>query len=187
MRTIIDTSSLVCMAQYFNPFDDREALNSFLRTNMENGTFIILDRVIDEVRNVSQAIAYQTFSCLGVKKLISSTVGLQPSRRFFHMLDHNFVDKAIKKLKLGDDDSIYQNARDNYLQGADCGMIVYAMNAQNQLEPIQILTEESPNQNDGKLFKKIPSICRELNIPTVNIVGFFKQHEDEIQVEVRAR
>lgn len=65
-------------------------------------------------------------------------------------------------------------------------MIVYAMQEKNDLEPIQILTEESLNQNDGKLFKKIPLICKILNIPTVDTVEFFKQHENELTVEIKS-
>lgn len=185
MRTIIDTSSLVRMAQSYHPFDSTDALNAFLQTEMENGGVIILDKVFQEIQFVSQGIAFSTFSCLKDKKLIRSTDGLFPPQKFYNMLDNNFVDRSIKNTKFKDDENSYQDARQSYLEGADCRMIVYAMKENTEIDPIQILTEESPNQNDGKLFKKIPFICKELNIPTVNVVDYFKQHNDDLSIEVK--
>ena len=164
MRTIVDTSSLVRMAQSYQPFDSTDALGTFLKKEMENGSLILLDKVVGEIRNVSQGIAYDTFKCLQDKKFVCSTAGLVPSQKFYNMLDNNFVDRAYKKIKLQGDEDAYQN----------------------DLEPIHILTEESLNQNDGKLFKKIPLICKILNIPTVDTVEFFKQHENELTVEIKS-
>ena len=186
MRTIIDTSSLVRLAQSYHPFDSTNSLEAFLRKEMESGSIIILDKVFEEIQFVSQGIAGNTFECLRSKKLIRSTSNLVPTRKFYNMLDRNFVDQKIKKMKFRDDENGYQDQRQSYLQGADCNMIVYAMKENNELDPIQILTEESANQNDGKLFKKIPSICQELNIPTVSVVEYFKQHNDDLTVEVKS-
>ena len=186
MRTIVDTSSLVRIAQSYQPFDSTDALGTFLKKEMENGSLILLDKVVGEIRNVSQGIAYDTFKCLQDKKFVCSTAGLVPSQKFYNMLDNNFVDRAYKKIKLQGDEDAYQNERETYVRGTDCTMIVYAMQEKNDLEPIQILTEESLNQNDGKLFKKIPLICKILNIPTVDTVEFFKQHENELTVEIKS-
>ena len=101
------------------------------------------------------------------------------------MLNNNFVDHVYKKTKLQGDEVLYQNAREEYLRSTDCRIVVYAMHKQ-ALEPIQVLTEESANQNDGKLFRKIPFICQQLEIPTLNAVEYFKQHEDELIIDVKA-
>lgn len=186
MRTVIDTSSLVRMAQSYHPFDSTDALNAFLQTEMESGSVIILDRILKEIQYVSQGIAFGTFSCLKNKKLIRSTKDLIPPQKFYIMLDNNFVDRSMKNTKFKDDENGYQDARQSYLQGADCNMIVYAMKENTEIDPIQILTEESANQNDGKLFKKIPSICKELNIPTINVVEYFKQHIEDLSIEVKS-
>lgn len=186
MRTLIDTSSLVRMAQSYYPFDSTESLESFLQKEMEGGSIIILDKVFEEIHFVSQGIADNRFKCLRNNNLIRSTKNLVPTKKFYNMLDNNFVDRAMKNMKFGEDENGYQNQRLSYLQGADCNMIVYAMNENNELDPIQILTEESANQNDGKLFKKIPLICKELKIPTVNVVEYFKQHRDDLIVEVKS-
>lgn len=186
MRTIADTSSLVRMAQSYHPFDSTDALGAFLEQELKNGSLILLDKVVGEIRNVSQGIAYNTFKCLQNKTFVHSTTDLVPSQKFYNMLDNNFVDKAYKKLKLQGDEDAYQNEREAYVRSTDCTMIVYAMQEKNNIESVQILTEESLNQNDGKLFKKIPLICKELNIPTVDTVKFFKQHKNELIVEVKS-
>lgn len=185
MRTIIDTSSLVRMAQSYHPFDSTDALGAFLKKEMENGSLILLDKVIGEIRNVSQGIAYNTFKCLQDKKFIHSTTGLIPPQKFYNMLDNTFVNRAYKKIKLQGDEDAYQNEREIYVRGTDCTIIVYALKEKHNIVPIQILTEESLYQNDGKLFRKIPFICKELDIPTVNVVQYFKQHEDKLMVEIK--
>ena len=87
MRTIVDTSSLVRMAQSYQPFDSTDALGTFLKKEMENGSLILLDKVGGKIRNVSQGIAYDTFKCLQDKKFVCSTAGLVPSQKFYNMLD----------------------------------------------------------------------------------------------------
>lgn len=64
MRTIVDTSSLVRMAQSYQPFDSTETLESFLKNEMENGSLVLLDKVVGEIRNIDKGIAYETFKCL---------------------------------------------------------------------------------------------------------------------------
>ncbi len=187
MRTIVDTSSLVRMAQYYHPFDSSKVIDNFLRTEMQNGSIIVLDKVYEEIKYTSHGIAFNSFSCLKDKKLIRATSGLMPTSKFYNMLDNNFVDRSIKKLKLENDENKYQNERQVYLEGADCKMIVYAMNENNEIDPIQILTEESSTQNDGKLFKKIPIICQQINIPTINLVEYLKQHNDELVIEINTK
>ena len=174
------------MAQSYHPFDNTDALDAFLKKEIENGSLILLDKVIEEIRNVSQGIAYKTFKCLQDKKMVYSTTNLIPSQKFYNMLDNNFVDRAIKKRRLQDDEDAYQNERENYVRGTDCTMIVYAMQEKQSLESIQILTEESLSQNDGKLFLKIPAVCTQLDIPTINTVQYFKQHENKFTIEVRS-
>lgn len=183
MRTIVDTSSLVILARYYHPFDSTENLDDHLREEIRNGSLIVLDKVLTESRHVAQGLAYNTFSCLREKKIARDSAELIPSNRFFNMLDNNFVDRVMKRTKFAEDIAGYTNERDKFLNSADCAMIVFAMNKNSVLDPIRILTEESVNQNDGKLFKKIPLICSELNIPTITAVDYLKQ-ASSLRVEV---
>ena len=185
MKTIVDTSSLVRMAQSYWPFDRTGVLEAFLRRELARGELLLIDAVVTESKYVSQGIAYNTFKCLQNREWHLSTADLLPSQRFFNMLNNNFVDQVYKKTKLQGDEVLYQNACEEYLRSTDCRIVVYVMHKQ-ALEPIQVLTEESANQNDGKLFRKIPFICQQLEIPTLNAVEYFKQHEDELLIDVKS-
>ena len=187
MRTIVDTSSLVRMAQSYQPFDNTQALETFLNHELESGNLILLDKVADEIRYVSKGVAFNTFQCLQDKKNIRSTDGLMPTRKFYNMLDNSFVNMAVRRFTLRNDEVEYQNAREAYLRSADCALIVYAdQQRDGYFEPIQILTEETLSQNDNKLFRKIPFICKVLDIPTIDVVQYLKQHQAELVVEVKA-
>ena len=110
-----------------------------------------------------------------------------PTRKFYNMLDNSFVNMAVRRFTLRNDEVEYQNARETYLRSADCALIVYAdQQRDGYFEPIQILTEETLSQNDNKLFRKIPFICNVLGIPTIDMVQYLKQHQAELVVEVKA-
>lgn len=189
MKTLVDTSSLVRMAQAYSPFDTKGALNSFLEGRLGDGSLILLDRVMDEVKLVSRGVAYEAFPCLQRKGCARRTDGLTPPapEKFYHMLDNNFVNSSVKRLKLKGDEIAYRSERNAFLQGADCMLVVKALNERNIYgwSNVQILTEESRLNNDGKLFKKIPSICEQLGITTISTVEYLRQCSAEIAVEVR--
>lgn len=174
MRTLVDTSSLVSLARYYHPFDSTDALSEFLSSEIASGNIIVLDKIAEEVQYVSGGMAAEIFPCLKDKKRVVSTKDIIPKKKFFNMLDNSFVDHSTKRLKFNDEVS-YNNERDRFLQGADCALVVYAMNNNSELDPIQILTEETVTQNDSKLFKKIPFICREIGIRALTSVEFLKE------------
>jgi len=107
MRTIADSSSLIALAKYYFPFDSAEALDAYPGNEIRNGSLILLDKVIEEVKHVSQGLAYDTFACLREKKVARSTVGVMPTQKFYHMLDNNFVDRVMKRRKFSDDEEEY--------------------------------------------------------------------------------
>lgn len=183
MRTLVDTSSLVSLARYYHPFDSTEILNEYLNSEIASGNIIVLDKIAEEVQYVSSSMAVKAFSCLKDNNRVVSTKDLIPKPQFFNMLDNSFVDNATKRLKFNDDEAGYNNAREVFLKGADCALVVYAMNNTSKMDPIQILTEESANQNDGKLFKKIPLICKVIGIRTLTSVEFLKELQS-IQVNI---
>lgn len=40
-----------------------------------------------------------------------------------------------------------------------------------------LVTEETESSNDNKLFKKIPAICKELDIPTMTLPELLKKYD----------
>lgn len=183
MRTLVDSSSLVALARYYRPFDTTNVIDDYLRANIASGSIIVLDKVFDEIKYLSNGLAVTAFPCLTNKHIVVSTKDLMPNRKFFNMLDNNFVDNAVKRRRFNDDIEGYNNEKENYLKGADCALIVYAINNSTELDPIQILTEESRTQNDNKLFRKIPFICHQINIKTITTADFLKE-DPSIDVNV---
>ena len=65
-------------------------------------------------------------------------------------------------------------------------MILYILNERNShpLEEIILVTEETEGSNDQKAFKKIPAICKILNI-TVKTLPELLELFDDINIEIK--
>jgi len=92
------------------------------------------------------------------------------------MLESNFTIEVQKK-KLTD--SQFEAYKANYLnKDADSIIINYCESFQydNSLMPnvVSLITEESFKNNDNKPFKKLPFICKEMNIACNNLVYLLK-------------
>jgi hypothetical protein len=48
----------------------------------------------------------------------------------------------------------------------------------DNLEEVFIITEESEASNDNKAFKKIPAICKILNLDCMSLPKLIKQYRD---------
>ena len=55
-------------------------------------------------------------------------------------------------------------------------MILYAYNSKD-IEPVIIITEETGYSNDGKVFKKIPEICKSIGITTMTLPDFLSKYD----------
>jgi hypothetical protein len=47
--------------------------------------------------------------------------------------------------------------------------VILVLNFKNKGEQVILVTEETEGSNDNKLFKKIPAICKELDIETMTL------------------
>lgn len=75
-------------------------------------------------------------------------------RRFSNQLDHNLC-VPLQKKRLTDEQYVLQ--KEAYMQSGDIKMVLYALN-NVESDPV-IITEETPLNNDGKLFRKLPMVC----------------------------
>ena len=174
MITLIDTSSLVAIARYYQPFDKDKVLYSYIEKEVSDGRMIILDKVAEEAKYTAKGIAINYLSFLSEKKNVYSTDSVMPSKRFYSMLDSSFVVHSVKKLL---DDSLFEERRTNYLKSAEAALVIFA-ESYNGLDQVQIVTEESSSSNDGKLFQKIPQICGQLKIRTLILPEYLKGCEE---------
>lgn len=81
-----------------------------------------------------------------------------------------------------------ENLKNLYLDSADAKLILLALNMIKPdlliKEKIIIVTEETEMGNDNKIFKKIPAICKILNIDTLTLPSLLKIYK-EIDFEFR--
>jgi hypothetical protein len=155
------------------PFDTKGTFKDLIRTKFQNGEILILDKVIDEAKYISQGIILKELDFINDKTKLINTSNLIPSNKFFNLLNNQFCNKDIIKLK-GITDTEFELEKTHYLKSADANLILYSLSIQNN-NPI-VVTEETKNSNDNKIFKKIPENCKEINIICCTLPVLFKEH-----------
>ncbi len=182
MNAIIDTSSLLALVRYYLPFDQNNKLKNLFQKSFESGEFIIIDRVLSESRFQAKGIVLKELDFINsTSKHILRTDDILPDAKFFNRLENEFCNKDIVKSK-DIDDAEFELEKANFLNGADAKIILcaYKMIRQNQplLMPkhIVIITEETTNSNDGKIFKKIPTISQYLGVDCCTLPVLLKNH-----------
>lgn len=173
MIAILDTSSLLAFVRYYLPFDKSDTLKNFLKDKFENGEIIILDKVVEESKGIAKGVILTELGFIEKSKKVFNTSNLLPSKKFFNLMENQFCDKTIMKLK-DIDDVAFEIEKSNYLKSPDANLIIYAMSLKSNT-PI-IVTEETRSANDNKLFKKIPTNCSEVNIECCTLPQLFKNH-----------
>ena len=56
--------------------------------------------------------------------------------------------------------------------------IILCLNLIKDGERVVLVTEETESSNDNKLFKKIPAICKELQIETMTLPELIAKYDD---------
>jgi len=188
MKAVIDTSSLLSLARYYLPYDKNNILHDFLIEKLKNGELIIIDKVLQESRFVSQKAIPKSLPFLTDNKFCNEyrigedTAFLIPPapKRFYRMVENNFVVKSQVELL---ENQEYEALKTNFLNSADCKMIIKCDHLIASKEECLLITEESMQPNDRKLFHKIPKICQILDIDCCNIQEYLER-TDEIKIEI---
>lgn len=175
MKVVIDTSSLLSLVRYYLPFDKQNILFDFFKSKIENKEFIILDKVFEESKYTSKGIIVEKLDFLSKKKNLIKTDELLPTRKFFNQVDNQFINQSIKN-KL---DSVeFENRRNAFLNSADVKLLLYGIQSrQNGFEPCSIVTEETETSNDNKSFKKLPAICKMLDLDVFTLPRLLEKVE----------
>lgn len=181
MKVIIDTSSLLSLVRYYLPFDQKTKLYDFIKAEFENGNIILIDEVYEECLYTSQGLVFTSLDYLIEKefkktfKLPIKTKDLLPpsTKRFYNLLNDNFRTPLSRKLN----DAEFEERKKEFLETADARMIILALIKKNEKEEIVIVTEESESGNDNKAFKKIPAICKILDIKVMTLPQILKLYK----------
>lgn len=173
MLGIIDTSSLMAIARYYLSIKDEAILLRFLENKFRSGELVLLDTIHSEASRAQKGLATSRMSFLNDYDLRVKDSELVPSapRKFSNQMDNNFCVPLKRKML---DDEAYAILKEQYLQSGDGKIIVYALN--NIAKSPIVITEETPQSNDGKLFRKIPTICDFLKISHMSVAEWLSSN-----------
>ncbi|MBI2428114.1 MAG: DUF4411 family protein [Ignavibacteriales bacterium] len=185
MKVVIDTNSLLSLVRYYIPFDIKSILFDFFKKKIEQGEIIIIDKVLEECIYNSKGIVIDTLPYLQDKAFQKSakvpykteTLLAPNTKQFLHQLNTVFVNSVIKKQR-GFSEVEFESQKDNFLDGADAKQIILCLNLIKNGEKVILATEETESSNDNKLFKKIPTICKELGIVTKTLPALLKLYKE---------
>lgn len=189
MKVVIDTNSLLSLVRYYLPFDKKGVLFDFFKNKIENGEIIIIDKVFQECTYNSKGIVLQTLDYLNDNKFLKSSKVpyktdslLAPSpAKFLRQLENQFVNTVVRKQK-NLSETEFENQKNQFLDDADMKQIILCLNLIKDGENVILVTEETESSNDNKLFKKIPAICKELEIQTMTLPELIAIY-DNIDIE----
>lgn len=190
MKIVIDTCSLMAMVRYYMPFDKDEVFQEFVKQKIIDGELIVIDKVYDESVYLSSGEILKELTFLNDKEFLRiskspyNTELILPLRpaRFESMMNDQFVVQTQKR-KLSDAE--FQTLKDNFYNNADIKQIVLCQNLKNGgNSDVLLVTEETASNNDSKLFKKIPAICKFLDIETISLPKLIRKI-GEVNVELK--
>ena len=166
MTAIIDTSSLLAIVRYYLSIKGGEELLRFLEQKFMSRELVLLTSIHREAARTQQGIALEKMPFLNEKSRRVDDSKLMPPapKKFSNLLENNFCIPLMRK-RLSQDEFEQQKAA--YMKTGDARMVLYALN-NPELDPV-IITEETAQSNDGKLFKKLPLICGYLDIKSMTI------------------
>jgi len=184
MKVVIDTNSLLSLVRYYLPFDNNGVLFQFIKKKIENNEIIIIDKVLEECNFISKGIVISKLGYLSdtsfqksfkVPFKTDSLLAPAPAK-LIRQVESQFVNTIVRKQKKLTDTE-FENQKNAFLESADMKQIILCLNLQKDGEKVVLVSEETESSNDNKLFKKIPAICKILEIETMTlpeILGQFK-------------
>lgn len=184
MKVVIDTNSLLSLVRYYLPFDKKGVLFNFFKTKIEKGEIIIIDKVFQECTYNSKGIVLTTLDYLNDKTFLKSSKVpfktdslLAPSpAKFLRQVENQFVNTVVRRQKKLSDTE-FENQKNSFLNDADMKQIILCLNLIKDGERVVLVTEETESSNDNKLFKKIPAICKELEIETMTLPELIAKYD----------
>jgi hypothetical protein len=175
MKVVIDTSSLMALVRYYQPFDKDDSLKDFFRKKVESKEIIILDKVEIESKRNAKGIIIKSLDFLDEKNNQTTTELLLPNASFLRDLENRFCYVARKNTL---NEPEFENRKKEFLESADAKLILFCLPSSDQLnlEEVVLVTEETRTDNDLKVFKKLPEICDLLGIEHCNLPTLLDNH-----------
>ena len=173
-KYLFDACSLISLVRYYLPFDSDNKLKDFICKGFEYKEFLMLKEVKDECDKVAGGLIFKELPQL--KNIKSTNFNEIITDKIHKLIDNNFIVFKTQIDKLGEFKNIeYEAQRQKFIESADFKLIHCAMTNKDKYI---IVTEETPTNNDNKLFKKIPTICKMQNIKCISLVELLKERVD---------
>lgn len=180
MKILIDTSSLLSLVRYYLPFDQEKILYSAFRSKIESGVVLFLDKVFEE-SHISKGLILKSLPFLTNKKIRINTSTILPNQKFFNQLENQFINGSAKN-RISEVE--FENSKSKYLESADCKLLLYGLKLKSDGEKFIIVSEETTASNDNKSFKKLPTICKILEVDIITLPDLLNMFED-FSIQIR--
>lgn len=192
MKVIIDTNSLLSLVRYYLPFDKHKILYNFIKDKIQSGEIIIIDKVHEQCSYISKGIILSKLDFLEDKTFKKSAkfpfntelIIAPNTKKFFHLLNSVFVNSIVKKAK-NITEVEFENLKNSHLKDADMKLVLLALNLIANEENVYLVTEETSESNDNKLFVKIPAMCRELNIKCISLPELITLYQEDFELHFK--
>ena len=103
--------------------------------------------------------------------------------KFYRQVDNQFVNGAQKN-RLSE--TQYDSVKNDFMNSADMKLILTSLNLKKDFptEDVFLVKKETEVSNDNKVFKKIPAICSQLGVETINVQQLIEKFEG-ISLEIK--
>jgi len=173
MIVLIDTSSLLSLVRYYLPFDKDHTLYNFIKDKIESKKILVLDKVYEECVYTAKGIVLEKLEYLKSKKNIIKTAEILPTQKFFNQLENQFINGSVKN-KLSEVE--FENRKNDFLNSADAKLLLFGIS--DSSKQFVIVSEESETSNDNKSFKKLPAICKILELEIITLPELLKNYQE---------
>ncbi len=185
MKALIDTCSLIRLCEYYLPFDRDQRLIDFLNAQYQAKNIIVIDAVYEESIFTQKGKILKMLSFIKKSDCMDTSL-LQVTRKMSNLIDNQFCNQLnIKKLANNCHTNFaaaYDQQKQLYMSQGDFRLILAAVYIKGQInnglfkdvEKVFVVTDESTAENDGKLFRKLPNCCKEANVDSLTLAGYFK-------------
>ena len=146
-----DSCSLLSFVRYYLSLDHDKIGFEWLKENFGEGNFIYLSAIHNELKYLAGGLVLKRLDFLNNTKAVRA-------KELIDLKQHNKIDNnwvvGREKARLKEKEYIVEKYK--MLKGADFQLLLFALDNPDST----IITEESSQTNDNKLFKKIPLICK---------------------------
>jgi hypothetical protein len=174
-KIVIESNSIISLVNYYSRINNSHKLKDLIQKKIKSSDLIVIDKVKNELESFKgKNSAINFFDDISAKntdflltKITKTEEWQSDTKKFIH-----------------DEPNTIEQRRREFLESADPFLILYCLHLKEKGEEVMLITEESL-KDDGKLYKKIPIICKDEGVECKKIVDLlFDEYNKEIVIGV---